>query len=409
MPRTAKRVRIDTGIYEEGTRIAAVAFVGDRRREKLFLAGTALRKIQTWQEDTRTALRVEIAKAAGEAAPDPHATTLKQDVEAYLKTVKGTMPSWKSRRSELHAWAEAFPRRERKSLTRVELATQLDLWARRGVAKSTLNKRRNALVQLWRAMDGPEAANPAQDTKRQREPKGAARGLPYEDLAEVLGAIPDRGRPVKGAGKKHGKAGSGHPPLSLTKLRLAVMLYTGLPPIRIGRVTPEHLDLPHGRVWLEPRRKGRGRPGKWQPLTAKGVEAFRALAAAKAFGEFSSSSARKVLHRAIETVNVTRRQEQRPILAPFRPYDLRHSFATQALRVTKDLRAVQELLDHADIRTTAQYTEAAVSELERAAALALDGHQGPDVALPAPAKRSRANAYRGSHRGDARKPQKTAR
>jgi hypothetical protein len=36
MPRTQQRVRLDVGIYQEGDRIAAVAFVGDRRKEKLF-------------------------------------------------------------------------------------------------------------------------------------------------------------------------------------------------------------------------------------------------------------------------------------------------------------------------------------------------------------------------------------
>ncbi len=43
--------------------------------------------------------------------------------------------------------------------------------------------------------------------------------------------MPDRGRPKRGTAKKAGKTTSGHPLVSLTKLRLAVTLYTGLPPV----------------------------------------------------------------------------------------------------------------------------------------------------------------------------------
>ena len=39
----------------------------------------------------------------------------------------------------------------------------------------------------------------------------------------------------------------------------------------------------------------------------------------------------------------------------FRFHDLRHTFATYALMVSKDIRAVQELLGHTDVRTTQRY------------------------------------------------------
>ncbi len=43
---------------------------------------------------------------------------------------------------------------------------------------------------------------------------------------------------------------------------------------------------------------------------------------------------------------------------PFRPYDLRHTAATGALASGADVRAVQALLGHADLATTAGYLHA---------------------------------------------------
>ncbi len=90
----------------------------------------------------------------------------------YIKTIRGTMTSWKSRRSELDAWAAAFPKRPRTPLTRLDLATQLDLWARRGVAVRTLNKRRDALIQLYTALDGPPRRTSRERRSRSGSPIG---------------------------------------------------------------------------------------------------------------------------------------------------------------------------------------------------------------------------------------------
>lgn len=55
------------------------------------------------------------------------------------------------------------------------------------------------------------------------------------------------------------------------------------------------------------------------------------------------------IHKVLKTV------QERAGIERFRPYDLRHSAATGALASGADVRAVQALLGHADLQTTAGY------------------------------------------------------
>jgi integrase len=59
--------------------------------------------------------------------------------------------------------------------------------------------------------------------------------------------------------------------------------------------------------------------------------------------------------------------QRRAGVKPFRPYDLRHSAATGALASGADVRAVQALLGHSDLRTTQIYLHASSSRKRGAA------------------------------------------
>ncbi len=129
--------------------------------------------------------------------------------------------------------------------------------------------------------------------------------------------------------------------------------------LRIGELCalgPADLDLDRARavVW------GKGGKQRVVPLSAPAVEALRTwidgprrtLVAGP--GEADALFLNRRGHRL--TPRDARRLLDRRAAAPTHPHALRHTFATHLLDGGADLRAVQELLGHADLATTQRYT-----------------------------------------------------
>jgi integrase/recombinase XerC len=86
----------------------------------------------------------------------------------------------------------------------------------------------------------------------------------------------------------------------------------------------------------------------WLPLRAQ-------LAAAGETAFFVNQRGRRLGIRSIQE-RLNRLSIQQGLSTHVHPHMLRHSFASHLLESSGDLRAVQELLGHADIRTTQVYT-----------------------------------------------------
>ena len=361
---------IAPGIYRQGNQlIAEVRFGSSRdgtqqRRQQSFPLGTSLNTMIAWQHGAKKDL---ITTSDAPAAKG----SLAADIPVYL----AMLPEGKYRIESgwvLQHWIDApLGGLARRAIGRPDVLAQVSRWLDAGVAVATVNKRVFRLRKVYHALDGVEASTPTDKIKAMREPKSEPRDIPVHIIRLILDAIPDLGRAARGEVRST---------VSVTKLRLGVMAWTGIPPATLRRVRPRDLDLTQGRIYLQPRRKGQGADGAWVALLPEAVDAFRAFAAAHLFGRaYSNSSIGKSWR-----VGIRRAQQQAAAhfeatgdhawltelerLPPrCKPYDLRHAFGSEMYRRTGDIRAVSELLQHATLEMTKRYTQGAVSERVTAA------------------------------------------
>jgi integrase/recombinase XerC len=116
---------------------------------------------------------------------------------------------------------------------------------------------------------------------------------------------------------------------------------------------------------------GKGRKTRIVPVGGPARAAIRAWLAQRAGiaadGElalFVNERGKRLNGRKVEDL-VRRWAQRRGIEVPVHPHMLRHSFASHLLESSGDLRAVQELLGHANLSTTQIYTHLDFQHLAR--------------------------------------------
>ena len=150
-------------------------------------------------------------------------------------------------------------------------------------------------------------------------------------------------------------------------LAIVELLYgSGLRVSELCGLRYEDLDLTRGevRVW------GKGSKQRLAPLSDPAVAALRAWLDGhrSAFVTPDTPAPAIFLNqrgRAMTPRDVRRVIDRRSVV-PTHPHALRHTFATHLLDGGADLRAVQELLGHADIATTQIYTHVSRERLREA-------------------------------------------
>lgn len=387
MPRTFERHTIAPGIKREGSRLVATVRIGGSRdgaqivRRQAFPLGTSIPTMQAWQFDQKH----ELYHTRPTAAPG----SLAADIPVYLATLPAGR--YKADSTELLAHWAALPlaQQSRAAITRLDVLAQITAWTDAGAAASTCNRRLSRLRKLYHAFDGPTAPNPTDKITFLRQPEGDARDIPFHVVKKILDALPDRGR-----AERFQEA----PKVSLTKLRLSVMAWTGMAPASIARIQPRDLDVDGARLFLRPRQKGQGSAGVWVALLPAALEAVRAFIAAGLCGQTWSNASmgqtwRRGIKRArklaIAAEDETLVGELDALPPRCKPYDLRHSFGSEIYRQTGDLAATAELMQHRDLETTKRYTKGAVSSRVTAAIAKLKSVYASAVA-PTPPPRTHA-------------------
>jgi integrase len=381
------KINIAPGIYRERNQLVAVVRLGSsrdgtqQRQAKTFPLGTDLNVMIAWQHGAKQDL---ITTSAAPAA----AGSLAEDIPAYLKTLPDGKYKTESAWVLQHWIASPLGGMARGAIVRLDIVAQIAQWLDAGAAIATVNKRLSRLRKLYHGLDGLDAINPTDRIKFMREPKPQPRDIPVHIIRLILDALPGHGRAERGQTR---------PDVGVTKIRLRVMAWTGIPPATLRRVRPRDLDFGKGRLYLQPRRKGRGADGAWVALLPEAIDAFRDFAAAGLFGlSYSNSSIGKTWRVGIMRANKQAAahaqatgdyawlHELETLPPRCKPYDLRHSFGSEMYRRTGDIRAVSELLQHATLEMTKRYTQGAVSERVAAAIAKAAPAYAQVKKLPAP-------------------------
>lgn len=153
----------------------------------------------------------------------------------------------------------------------------------------------------------------------------------------------------------------GDEPLVVRDRAILELLYSsGLRLAELAAMNLDDLDLQDAMATVT----GKGRKTRKVPVGRHALKALREwLKARQTFlgpdsdepALFISRNGRRLGHRVIQK-RVAEWGVKQGLATHVHPHMLRHSFATHVLESSGDLRAVQELLGHADISTTQIYT-----------------------------------------------------
>ncbi|HHQ6597175.1 TPA: tyrosine recombinase XerC [Serratia fonticola] len=212
---------------------------------------------------------------------------------------------------------------------------------RAGLQSSSLALRLSALRSFldWLVGQGVISANPAKGIRTPRSGRHLPKNIDVDEMNQLLNI-------------------DLNDPLAVRdRAMLEVMYGAGLRLAELVGLDCRHVDLGGGEIWV----LGKGSKERKLPIGRTAVTwlehwlALRDLFAPQDDAMFLSNQGKRISAR-----NVQKRFAEwgvkQGVNSHIHPHKLRHSFATHMLESSGDLRAVQELLGHANLTTTQIYT-----------------------------------------------------
>jgi len=225
---------------------------------------------------------------------------------------------------------------------------------RQGKSPTTIQRELSSIRSFYRYLirQGVVSHNPAQDVKAPKAQRKLPKTCDSEQLDQLL------------------KAHADDDPLLRRDLAIFELMYSsGLRLAELVSLDTTDIDLRQRRL----RVTGKGSKTRELPVGRKAVDALNRWfeirstwlkADAQCPAVFLNRQGQRLSARGVQQ-RLNRLRHQQGVGQHLSPHTLRHSFATHLLESSADLRAVQELLGHADISTTQVYTHLDFQHLAR--------------------------------------------
>lgn len=285
------------------------------------------------------------------AAPDP-------DVESYLATLRAHSPhtqaAYRRDLSRLGAFRSRHGIEAWRNVDAQHVRALIAEAHRGGLNGRSLQRLLSVLRGFFRHLvrDGMTTHNPAELVRAPRPPRRLPKALDVDQAARLV-EIAD---------------GSGEAGITARDRAILELMYScGLRVSELVGLDMRDIDLREAQVTV----LGKGRKQRRLPVGRHAVSALRhwmrmrsAWIAEETQALFLARGGARLTARAVQQ-RVRRWAIRQGLDTHVHPHMLRHSFASHVLESSGDLRAVQELLGHADISTTQIYTHLDFQHLAR--------------------------------------------
>ena len=241
---------------------------------------------------------------------------------------------------ELRAWCQDNGIDNWSSLNPAQVRQYAARAHRRGLSGRSIQRRLSALRSFYNYLlrEGAVAQNPGLDVRAPRSDRTLPDTVSVDDISQLLDGV-------------QGDA------LIIRDLAMLELLYSS--GLRLAELVALNLQDIDAREQIV-RVTGKGAKTRVVPIGRRALLALKAWldlreTTTDETAVFTGRTGRRLGPRAVQQ-RIAQLARRRGLAGKLHPHTLRHSFASHLLESSGDLRAVQELLGHADISTTQIYT-----------------------------------------------------